>query len=189
MRDQLLLLLRVSKPEYNKTLYDNYTLYMNRQMMFNNEPLTEGQKDIMEGVISNIPHKIAYSIDDRKTWKPLGDVSMVKVDHNAYIYCMYGIKYDANYYDKELNKYYHLIPWEYIKPLWQGDDTELMIIKNTSVFIEKFCNAAEQANVSYAYGKIHYDLEEKLGDVHYYDSAMKDSFVSVYHDVRVSTPG
>ena len=29
MREQLLLLIRISKPEYNKCLYDEYKLYMN----------------------------------------------------------------------------------------------------------------------------------------------------------------
>ena len=31
-----------------------------------------------------------------------------------------------------------MIPWKYIEPLWQGEDTELMVIKNTRIFIEKF---------------------------------------------------
>ncbi len=85
MRDQLLLLVRISKSEYNKSLYENYTLYMNRQTMFCTESLTVGQVDTMEGVISIIPHKMAYSVDNRKTWCSLGDVSSVKIDNNAYI--------------------------------------------------------------------------------------------------------
>lgn len=34
MREQLLLLIRISKPEYNKTLYNGYKLFMNPQMIF-----------------------------------------------------------------------------------------------------------------------------------------------------------
>ena len=32
------------------------------------------------------------------------------------------------------NKYYYVIPWKYIEPLWQGEDTELMVIKNTRIY-------------------------------------------------------
>ena len=48
MREQLLLLIRISKPEYNKTLYEDYKLYMNPQMAFKEDNMTAGQKDIME---------------------------------------------------------------------------------------------------------------------------------------------
>ena len=40
-------------------------------------------------------------------------------------------------YDKENNKFYHDISWDYIKPLWDEDGLEMMIIKNTSVFLKK----------------------------------------------------
>ena len=40
MREQLLLLIRISKPEYNKSLYDEYKLYMNKQISFNGSGLT-----------------------------------------------------------------------------------------------------------------------------------------------------
>ena len=33
MREQLLLLIRISRPEYNKTLYNGYKLFMNPQMI------------------------------------------------------------------------------------------------------------------------------------------------------------
>lgn len=36
MKEQLLLLLRVSKPEYNRTLYEDYKLYMNNQFSYKN---------------------------------------------------------------------------------------------------------------------------------------------------------
>lgn len=94
MREQLLLLIRVSKPEYNKTLYKDYKLYMNPQMNFRKDNLRAGQTDIMEGAITNVPSKILYSSDDKRTWKLLGDTKLMYKDNNAYIYCMYGLKYD-----------------------------------------------------------------------------------------------
>ena len=184
MREQLLLLIRISKPEYNKTLYDEYKLFMNSQMAFKKAGLTEGQYDKYEGVITNIPSQIFYSADNKKTWHLLGNTSYMRKNNDAYIYCMYGLKYDEKYYDADNNKYYYVIPWEYIEPLWQGDDTELMAIKNTRVFIDKFQKAAVEAELSYAYGKIHYDLNDKLSDIEYCDLAMKDSFESIFHKVK-----
>ena len=186
MREQLLLLIRISKPEYNKTLYNGYKLFMNPQMIFKKSGLTEGQYDKYEGAITNIPCKILYSTDEKKSWNLLGNTSLMYKDNNAYIYCMYGVKYDEKHYDAENNKYYYVIPWEYIEPLWQGDGTELMVIKNTSVFIDKFKKAAMDAKFSYAYGKVHYDLDDKLSNIEYYDLAMKDHFASVYHKVKES---
>lgn len=101
-----------------------------------------------------------------------------------YIYCMYGLKYDEKHYDAKNNKYYYVIPWKYIEPLWQGEDTELMVIKNTRIFVEKFEKAAEKLKLSYAHGKVYYDLDEKLSDIEYYDLAMKDGFESVFHKVK-----
>lgn len=39
--------------------------------------------------------------------------------------------------------------------------------------------------MSYAYGKVHYDLDEKIEDVSYFDEAMKDSFESVFHKPKI----
>ena len=75
MREQLLLLIRISKPEYNKCLYDEYKLYMNPQMSFNKVGLTDGQYDKYEGAITDIPCKILYSTDEKKTWHLLGDAN------------------------------------------------------------------------------------------------------------------
>ncbi len=184
MREQLLLLLRVSKPEYNKTLYDDYKLFMNPQMAFLHSGLIAGQYDRYEGAISNIPCKLFFSKDEKRSWNLLGEISLMRKDNQAYIYCMYGLKYEEKYYDEINNKYRYIIPWEYIKPLWQGEGTELMIIQNTALFIQKFKEAAEKANLSYAYGKVHYDLDEKLSDKQYCDFAMKDCFESVYHKIK-----
>lgn len=50
-----------------------------------------------------------------------------------------------------------------------------MVIKNTAVFIDSFKKAACSENMSYAYGKVKYDLDERMEDVSYFDDAMKDS--------------
>lgn len=187
MGKQLLLLIRISTPAYNKTLYDEYKIYMNHQMAFTSEKLTSGQHDGYEGAISTVPFKLRYSIDDKVTWKELSsEVKMMRKDNKAYIYCMYGVTFAEEQYDKENNKFYHLIPWEYIEPLWQGDsNTEMMVIKNTSVFKNKFHEAAERDGLSHAYGQIQYDLEEKLTDIEYMNIAMRDSFEAVYHKPKM----
>lgn len=184
MREQLLLLIKISKSEYNKLLYNDYVLYMNPQMAFNKSGLTEGQCDEYEGAITNVPGKLFCSTDEKKSWRFLGNTSLIKKDNNAYIYCMYGLKYDKRYYDMEHNKYYYIIPWKCIEGLWQGDDTEMMIVHNTKVFIEKFKEAANRENLLHDNGKVYYDLEEKLTDVQYCNLAMKDCFESVFHKVK-----
>lgn len=79
-----------------------------------------------------------------------------------------------------------MIPWEYIEPLWQSDgNTEMMVIKKTSSFKNKFHEAAERDGLSHAYGQIHYDLEEKLTDIEYMNIAMRDSFEAVYHKPKM----
>ena len=89
---------------------------------------------------------------------------------------MYGITFDKKDYNRETNKCYHLISWEYIEPLWQGEDTELLIIKNTSVLVDKFHEAAKRKLFRHAYGAVHYDLEEKLNDIKYLDKATRDFY-------------
>ena len=76
------------------------------------------------------------------------------------------------------------IPWKCIEGLWQGDDTEMMIVHNTKVFIEKFKEAANRENLLHTNGKVYYDLEEKLTDVQYCNLAMKECFESVFHKVK-----
>ena len=55
-----------------------------------------------------------------------------------------------------------MIPWDSIESLRQGEDTELMIVKNTRIFIEKFEKATKEAKLLYAYSKVNYDLDEKI---------------------------
>ena len=69
------------------------------------------------------------------------------------------------------------IPWD--------DDLDINILgSQCDEFIEKFEKAAEKLKLSYAHGKVHYDLDEKLSDIEYYDLAMKDGFESVFHKVK-----
>lgn len=181
MKEQLLLLLRVSKPEYNSTLYKDYKLYMNDQFLYKKVGLSKGQYDEKEGMIAKDNIKLLYSADDRKTWKELPVIHSLHKNNNAYIYCMYGVKYDPANYRPETNTYYHFIPWEYIKDFWQESSLEMIIVKNTSVFIQAFKEAALQRNDNYAYGKVHYDLDEKMDDITYFGKALKNHFESVFH--------
>ena len=75
---------------------------------------------------------------------------------------MYEIKFNQRTYDKKNNKFYHDISWDYIKPLWDEDGLEMMIIKNTSVFLKKFSEAADRERKNWANGLVKYDLQDKL---------------------------
>lgn len=66
-----------------------------------------------------------------------------------------------------------------------GNKYGMMVIKNTAVFIDSFKKAACSENMSYAYGKVKYDLDERMEDVSYFDDAMKDSFESVFHKTKI----
>ncbi len=184
MREQLLLLLRVSKPEYNKSLYEDYELYMNNQLAFSKTGLSKGQYDDKEGALAGEGVRLLYSVDGKKTWRELHGIQGLHKNNNAYIFCMYGVKYDPSNYDEPSNKYYHYIPWEYLRDFWQGDMPEMIIVKNTSVFIKSFENAAVSSFKNYAYGKVHYDLEKKLEDISYFDEAIRDNFESVFHKIK-----
>ncbi|MCM1243598.1 MAG: hypothetical protein NC314_12215 [Roseburia sp.] len=128
--------------------------------------------------------RFLYSADDKKTWKELHGIQSLHKNNNAYVFCMYGITYNNENYDVKTNTYHQYIPWEYIKDLWEDNNMEMLIVKNTSVFIKKFEEAAEAGGLLYAYGGVHYDLDEKLNDVTYFDVAMRDSFESVFHKQR-----
>ena len=91
MKEQLLLLLRVSKPEYNRTLYEDYKLYMNNQFSYKKTGLTKGQFDTKEGMVAGEGVRLLYSVDDRKTWTELHGIQAMHKNNNAYIYCMYGM--------------------------------------------------------------------------------------------------
>ena len=57
MREQLLLLIRISKPEYNETLYKDYKLYMNPQMSFKKDNMKTYDDSGVTG------HKSAYVLE------------------------------------------------------------------------------------------------------------------------------
>ncbi len=85
-------------------------MYMNSRMTFRNKKFTHGQYDEYEGVVSNIPNKLLYSADDKKTWCELKcEIKTIYKNNYAYIYCMYGITFDKKDYNRETNKCYHLI--------------------------------------------------------------------------------
>ena len=54
----------------------------------------------------------------------------------------------------------------------------MMIIKNTSVFLKKFSEAADRERKNWANGLVKYDLQDKLQD-----KALRDDFESVYHKI------
>ena len=56
MKKTLLLLLRISRPEYNNTLVYDHKLYMNLQENFRKSNLNSGQYDKYEGAILKGPN-------------------------------------------------------------------------------------------------------------------------------------
>ena len=180
---KLMLLLRVSKPQYNEALYLHNTVYMNPQLSFDKGSLLSGQADPSEGTLSEKPVKLYYSTDNRVTWNYLTEAHTVKKDNSAYIYCMYAITYCESDYDKGENKYYCRIPWNYIKDVWE-DGYELMVVKNTTRFLNYLHEAAEKEGLSHAYGLIEYDLEEQRKNMEYFHEASNDPFVAVFHKLE-----
>ena len=180
---KLLLLVRISKPEYNRTLYQDYEIYMNHQKNFCNPNYNHGQYDRYEGAILSGPFDRKYFVNGKEKRVHLNNDGIVYKENNAYIFCMYEIEFDSETYDKENNKFYHNISWDYIKPLWNEEGLEMMIIKNTSVFFEKFLEAADREKKDHAKGLVKYDLQDKLHDRAYFEKALRDDFESVYHKV------
>lgn len=180
---KLLLLVRISKPAYNKTLYQDYKIYMNRQKNFRDPKYNHGQHDKYEGAILRGPCDVKYFEDGKEKQVHLNNDGIMYKENNAYVFCMYEIEFNQKTYDKENNKFYHDISWDYIKPLWDEDGLEMMIIKNTSVFFKKFSEAADKERKNWAKGLVKYDLQDKLQDKAYFEKALKDDFESVYHKI------
>ncbi len=181
---KLLLLVRISKPAYNKTLYQDYKIYMNRQKNFLDPKYNHGQHDKYEGAILKGPCDVNYFEDGKEKQVHLNNDGIVYKENNAYIFCMYEIEFDQKTYDKENNKFYHIISWDYIKPLWEEGGLEMMIIKNTSVFLKKFSEAADRERKSWEKGLIKYDLQDKLHDEAYFYEALRDDFEAVFHKMN-----
>lgn len=180
---KLLLLVRISKPAYNKTLYQDYKIYMNRQKNFRDPKYNHGQHDKYEGAILRGPCDVKYFEDGKEKQVHLNNDGIMYKENNAYVFCMYEIEFNQKTYDKKNNKFYHDISWDYIKPLWDEDGLEMMIIKNTSVFLKKFSEAADRERKNWANGLVKYDLQDKLQDKAYFEKALRDDFESVYHKV------
>lgn len=178
---KLLLLVRISKPAYNKTLWKDYKIYMNRQKNFRDPKFNHGQYDKYEGAILKGPCDFKFYVDGEEKQIYLTENGIIHKENNAYVFCMYEIEFDEKTYDKKYNKFYHDISWDYIKPLWDKDGLEMMIIKNTSVFFNKFLEAADRAGKSCAKGLVKYDLQDKLHDGEYFKKALKDNYEAVYH--------
>lgn len=184
MERKLLLLLRISKPEYNKTLYQDYKIFMNAQRNFRDPNYNKGQYDKYEGAILQGPCAFAYHVGKDKSYVDLGEGGLVYKENNAYVFCMYEIEFDKTTYDPKTNKFYHNISWNYIKHLWDDDGLEMLIIKNTAQFLRKFHIAAEKENISHANGLVKYDLQDKLKSKEYFEQALRDDFESVYHKME-----
>ena len=181
---QLLLLLRVSKPQYNEFLYSQKMVYMNPQLFFDNKSgLLSGQLDELEGSLSDGPIQLFYSTDNTKTWNYITDASHVRKDNNAYIYCMYAVTYCESNYCRQNNKFYYKVPWEYISGVWQ-EGYELMVIKNTKEFLGALCAAASEMMLPFQYGMVEYDLQERQKEMDYISRASVNPFLSVFHKVK-----
>lgn len=184
MQRKLLLLLRISKPEYNKTLYQDYKIFMNAQRNFRNPKYNNGQYDKYEGAILQGPCAFVYHVGKEERRVDLDQNGIIYKENNAYVFCMYEVEFDKTTYDSKINKYYHNISWDYIKHLWDDEGLEMLIIKNTTRFLEKFHIAAERENKSHAKGLVKYDLQDKLQSKEYFEQALRDDFEAVYHKVE-----
>ncbi len=182
---KLLLLVRISKPAYNKTLYQDYKIYMNRQKNFRDPKYNHGQHDKYEGAILRGPCDVKYFEDGKEKQVHLNNDGIMYKENNAYIFCMYKVEFDEKSYDKKNNTFYHNISWDYIKSLWDDkDDLEMMIIKNTNVFFRKFLDASNREGKKCARGLVKYDLQEKIHDKVYFEKALEDDFEAIYHKVN-----
>ena len=80
------LLLRISKPEYNKTLYQDYKIFMNCQKNFRNLDYNKGQYDKYKGVILQGPCTFKYYVDGKQKCVNLGNDGIIYKENNAYFF-------------------------------------------------------------------------------------------------------
>lgn len=182
--ENYLLLLRISKPEYNRTLYDEYALYMNPQMVFKDESFSEGRYDKSEGLVAGEGTRLFALDPEEKIFKEMHGIVSIHKNCNAYIFCMYGVKFVKEKFNASLNKYVYDIPWKCIEGLWCGEDTEMLVIENTSVFIEKFEMASKREGLRYDCRAVKYDLDEKIGEMEYHKGLLCNEFESVFHKIK-----
>lgn len=181
MQRKLLLLLRISRPEYNKTLYEEYRIFMNLQKNFRRKGLNKGQYDEFEGAILKGPCDFVYHAGEEMKQVHLDENGIIYKENDAYIFCMYAVVFDISKYNEENNKFYHNISWDYIKPLWDNGGSEMIIIKNTKKFLDKFHTASEKVDRRHAQAMVKYDLRDRLQDKEYFEQALQDDFEAIYH--------
>ena len=184
---QPILLVRISKKEYSKTLLEDHKVYMNPQIGFHEKnKLTSGQCDPNEGLVTSMPLMVKYSTD-HQYWTTLTnarDIISIRKDSNAYIFCMYAVQFDPVNYNPVSKKYTQIIPWDYIKDFINDgeiNDYEMLIFLDSVAFKDILCEASTKAGLSYCAQLIFYDLEEKQTDPTYLDEAKNNTFTSVFH--------
>lgn len=183
MKKTLLLLLRISRPEYNNTLVYEHKLYMNLQQNFRKANLNSGQYDKYEGAILKGPNIMNHIKNGQILTYKLDKNGIVYKDNKAFIFCMYAMTFDPALYDKNRGEYIYNISWDYIKPLWDNSGTEIMIIKNTSVFLDAFMLSAKNKGMKAESRIVKYDLKELLENDSYFYYALKSDFEAVYHKI------
>lgn len=187
INQQPILLVRVSKKEYNDTLLKDFKVYMNPQIGFKKKNnLTSGQFDPNEGLVISKPFILRYSTD-LVNWTTLTNEKKsvaIKKDSNAYIFCMYAVQFDPSQYNPSSKEYTQIIPWEYIKSFFKDDEEyelEMLIFLNSVAFRNILCEAADKAGLSYCAQLVSYDLEEKQNDPSYFQDVKTNAFTSVFH--------
>lgn len=183
---QPILLVRVSKKEYNDTLLKDLKVYMNPQTGFDRNNLTSGQFAPNEGLVISTPFTLKYSTD-QKNWITLTnekDSISIKKESNAYIFCMYAVQFDSSHYDSSSKEYIQIIPWEYIKGFFKDAEEnglEMLIFYDSVAFINILCEASNKAGLSYCSQLVSYDLDEKQNTSSYLQDVNRNVFTSVFH--------
>lgn len=187
LNKQPILLIRISKKEYNKTLLEDFKVYMNPQLGFSEKKdLTSGQFDPNEGLVFSNPFRLKYSTD-QINWTTLineKDSVSLKRDSHAYIFCMYAVQFDPTNYNSSAKTYTQIIPWKYIKGFFKEGEAsglEMLIFLDSVAFINILCDASVKAGLSCCGQLISYDLEEKLADPSYFNDVKNNIFTSVFH--------
>jgi hypothetical protein len=184
MKKDLLMLVRISVPKFNETLYNDHSLYMNNQTFFRKSELTAGQNDYSEGQIANGGVRLFYQKEENDMLVELHGIEAIHKKSNICVYCMYSVVFNPDQYDQKSDTYYHYIPWNFIKEFWTSDECEMLVIRNTSVFLKSFREAAEREMLSCQYGLVQYDLEKEINNPDYFEKSMSDRFLTVFHKNR-----
>lgn len=180
-------LLKVAPKRNNNLLCDHNTLYLSRQLLFNDAKLTRGQNDDLEGAISQIPYRVIASECGKNQWKELIPLDsnfeyLTYKDAGIYIFCTYAVIYDDKNYDNKTGIYHAIIPWKYIEGLWKDNiEMEMIFISKTELFLEEFIKALKEKKITGGRGGIDYDLNVNLKNKEYLKNSMCDNFDFVFH--------